>query len=82
MQSRRPAGGALSGMDPGELSDLINKTGFEIVPKSLRLPDEEQRRNLLITQLERRGMNSVEAQITSGMRFGGIGPAQGVRDPS
>lgn len=62
-------------LNPQEMADLLKKCSFEALPPELRRSAEQRERQNFMQGLEERGLDPVQAEVITGMKFGKLGPA-------
>jgi len=72
---REPAGDPLVHLSPADMADLAQKCSLECKPAEFVQPDEEKERQKFEKVLMQRGMNQIQAEIVTGMKFNMLGPA-------
>lgn len=72
----KPLSDPLLLLDPSEMADLDNKVDIEYKPKKLRHPNEVELRSRMMSDLESRGMNDIQAQVVTAMKYCKYGPAK------
>ena len=58
-----------------ELAELLKRCELSFKPAKLRFRNEEKLRAKLMQELQNKGMNEMQAQIATGMKFCYFGPA-------
>lgn len=62
-------------LSPQDMADLLQKCSFDHIPRELRNNAELAKRQQFMQELEERGLDPVQAEVITGMKFGKIGPA-------
>lgn len=76
---REPAGDPLKSLGPADVADLATKCSLEFKPLEFQSPGEERARRELEEVLMARGMNELQAEIVSGLKFNMIGPGARIK---
>ncbi len=65
-------------LSPLEMADLLKKCSFEYAPPSIRQSGEQAKRQKFMRELEEQGLDHIQAEVITGMKFGRLGPAHDV----
>ena len=73
---RSPTSSSLQHLSTAEVADLLTKCELDYIPRKYHTPDERDERDRFMKDLLKQGMDEVQAQVVTGMKFGRLGPAR------